>query len=364
MEPKPLVDTLVLGRATANADHRSALDRRRRRTAAGGAALLVASALAAAGWAIASGPGSDSDVQPPRPEGPARNGALVSIIGTSFVPVRGAIPDADGPDAEEAARLTSFHVNPTSPVSFSADGTLMLVQDQDGSLVLRDLWTGEARTVGACAPRWCAATLSPDGTTVALAADSGTGRGIDLLAVSDGTTEHLSLSGMVAYTPSWSPDGTRLAFVGKAGIHVVGRDGSGLRLVSPAVPPPSDRPSWSPDGSRLTFVRWEPESFDLGAEMWAAGAADHTLVVLDVGSGVLDELRDVGTCLCLHVPWPQAVWSPDGSLIAVVTVHERPGGVGTARGGGVWVVHPDGSGWRQVSALPPGTRLAWHPLVD
>ena len=363
MEPEPLVDTVVLGRATGTADHGSV--RRRPRRAAGGVALLVACALAAAGWAVARGPGSDREVERARPDGPVRNGALVSNNGAAFVPVRTAIPDAYGPDAEESARITSFDVSPTSPVSFSADGTLMLVQDETGWLALRDLWTGDVRRLGACSPRWCGATLSPDGTTVALAGeDSGTGRGIDLMTVSDGTTDHLSIKGMVARTPSWSPDGTRLAFVGEAGIHVVDRDGSGLRLVSSAVPPPMDRPSWSPDGSRLTFARWEPDSEDLDAEM-SLGAADFTLVVLDVGSGILDELRDLGTCFCVSIPWPQAIWSPDGSFIAAVTVHNPPrGGVGAARGGGVWLVHPDGSGWRQVSALPPGQRLAWHPLVE
>jgi Tol biopolymer transport system component len=52
--------------------------------------------------------------------------------------------------------------------------------------------------------------------------------------------------------PSWSPDGSRLAFVRSGRIHVVGADGGGLRRVVGGF---GSQPVWSPDGRRIAFVR-------------------------------------------------------------------------------------------------------------
>jgi len=56
-------------------------------------------------------------------------------------------------------------------------------------------------------------------------------------------------------SPSWSPDGRRLAFmkgsVPSEGIYVVQADGSGMILVARG---DSGGPSWSPDGRRIAFA--------------------------------------------------------------------------------------------------------------
>jgi TolB protein len=58
------------------------------------------------------------------------------------------------------------------------------------------------------------------------------------------------------YSPSWSPHGTKLAFVrstgsGRAGIYLVRRDGSGLRRLTRR----GGGPAWSPNGRWIAFVR-------------------------------------------------------------------------------------------------------------
>jgi len=57
--------------------------------------------------------------------------------------------------------------------------------------------------------------------------------------------------------PSWSPDGTRIAFRGGDGnsqIYVMNADGSGVtRLTNNS---DNDwQPAWSPDGSRIAFTK-------------------------------------------------------------------------------------------------------------
>ena len=57
--------------------------------------------------------------------------------------------------------------------------------------------------------------------------------------------------------PSWSPDGTMIAFqLSKdgSGIYVVNVDGTGLRRLSPT-PGFDATPSWSPDGTKIIYIR-------------------------------------------------------------------------------------------------------------
>ena len=74
-----------------------------------------------------------------------------------------------------------------------------------------------------------------------------------------------------AFSPVWSPDGARVAFVGDVGgnyapgrasrssLYVANRDGTGLRLIQRLgtiagdFTQQTDAPAWSPDGSRIAF---------------------------------------------------------------------------------------------------------------
>jgi Tol biopolymer transport system component len=51
--------------------------------------------------------------------------------------------------------------------------------------------------------------------------------------------------------PSWSPDGSKLAFERRGRVYVVRADGRGLRRVTRRV---GGQPAWSPDGRRIAFV--------------------------------------------------------------------------------------------------------------
>jgi Tol biopolymer transport system component len=61
-----------------------------------------------------------------------------------------------------------------------------------------------------------------------------------------------------AYSPAWSPDGSRLAYVpnrsGDEEVYVANADGTRLRRLT-RLPGPDLAPAWSPDGRRLVWSR-------------------------------------------------------------------------------------------------------------
>jgi Tol biopolymer transport system component len=200
---------------------------------------------------------------------------------------------------------------------------------------------------------------------VALVAREGDPR-IELRPVGDGPVEHLSTPGTDIHSPVWSPDGSRLAYVAEEGLFLVGRDGSDPRLLLPSL---TDGllmvgPSWSPDGSRLAFAQPQARA---GEDSEPPGLVGHrfVLTVLDSESGTPQLTRDVGSCYCLGIAAPEAVWSPDGELIAVNAVgNGSRDRVDAARADGVYVVRPDGSGWRLISSIAVSAGLSWQPLVE
>jgi hypothetical protein len=67
-----------------------------------------------------------------------------------------------------------------------------------------------------------------------------------------------ALAAGIGYSPSWSPDGTRLAFsdasLGDLSLSVVGVNGRGARSVLAIPGQTFEEPTWSPDGNALGFL--------------------------------------------------------------------------------------------------------------
>jgi len=106
-------------------------------------------------------------------------------------------------------------------------------------------------------PSW-----SPDGTRIAFSAPDTDGDTEIYTMSSDGIeVRQLTRNHTNEWFPSWSPDGSRVAFVseraGDSEIYTMSADGTDIRQLtddesddwSPTLP------SWSPDGSRIAFFQ-------------------------------------------------------------------------------------------------------------
>jgi Tol biopolymer transport system component/DNA-binding winged helix-turn-helix (wHTH) protein len=151
--------------------------------------------------------------------------------------------------------------------AFSPDGTLVAFRQSDGGSnagIYAAVVGGEksirlTNESGDCCPTW-----SPDGRQIAFARYSGNSFSIFTIPALGGTERRLyrgpdHLGGGL----SWSPDGSLIAFSEspesdptRAWISVLSVSDSSIRKISSPPPGWIDRsPSYSPDGSRLAFIR-------------------------------------------------------------------------------------------------------------
>lgn len=149
----------------------------------------------------------------------------------------------------------------------------------------------------------------------------------------------------VSSGPRWSPDGTKLAFINDADALVIANaDGSGQRVVIQNVD--FFTPSWSPNGRRLAFYRTvdPPERFEgrpCTIRLWIVDAAGTNERRFDpLGDG------------CDFPP----MWSPDGTLVAYNVIQAKPDAPFQLS-----VVAVDGGG--SVVTLPDTNTGTWQPFL-
>ena len=184
---------------------------------------------------------------------------------------------------------------------------------------------------------------SPDGTLIVFTHDR-----LIYVAKFDGTSVRPLFEadkyGHADYSSSFSPDGSRLAFVThrhreRINVREIGIsdiDGSNYQRLTD-----NDHfdtnPVWSPDGSRLAFVTYAGGYAGIGA----IGADGRDLRVL--------------TPSHLHATGHAPVWSPDGRRIAFLAFDRR----GEFRNPNLYTILRDGRDLRMISRATIGP--AWSP---
>ena len=196
--------------------------------------------------------------------------------------------------------------------------------------------------------------LSPDGKQIVFAALG------DIWVLTKGNSQPKSLTNDVYLDadPTWSPDGTQLAFIsdrqGNMDLWVrVLKTGEDHRLVD--LPDDVSYPTWSPDGKRIAFYQGDPRN------VWGRG----TLNTVELATGKIDKHHE-----SIFVP-SQPSWSPDGHTIALSALDVYSSRYREGKSDITLVTidgSADGSGDRHVSPVAErtlGTRgkngPAWSP---
>lgn len=167
---------------------------------------------------------------------------------------------------------------------------------------------------------------------------------IFVVRLSDGAITDLTNDPATDHSPSWSPDGTRIAFAsdrdGTTELYLMNADGSGLSRLTYGIGA-EGRASWSPDGTRLVFT------------CSVAGNRDLCSIAAD-GSALTRLTTDPSDDF-------DPAFSPDGTRLVFATRRYDP----SLSKANIAVLSLDGGGVTRVTSRSGRFgQPAWSPSAD
>ncbi|MFO7699104.1 MAG: hypothetical protein R6W79_00660 [Acidimicrobiia bacterium] len=269
-----------------------------------------------------------------------------------------ALPPDDGPVAYMAS-MSEHHPDGKIAILDGRGDIYLMESDGTGLLQLTDPWNSGGSVV-----LW-----SPDGLTLAFTSngyyeegDAGmyvtTLDGDARRVTPDGFGDGDSVAVPYSWSPSWSPDGAKILFVGWSdpGIYTADVATGTIELVVSPEPQIDEiqigfeSPTFSPDGSRIAYVKrttailasgtWPPRSRVLRSGAIFVADADGSNAVR-----ITNSLAPPGSSTTYVDDDHSPVWSPDGTSLAFVSGSGVQGEVAAV----LVVVNPDGSGRRVLT---------------
>jgi len=220
------------------------------------AAALLAVALAGVMLFVGSRPPA------PLPFGPARNGSILTGVGTELW-----LADADGTNPHKLAIGLGEAVSPV----FSPDGTRVAFLTRAPGSKAYSVYVANADGSGARSvtgemqvnsPSLGGVTWSPDGTKLMLESFDGLVNRIYVVGADGSGLHPITDAEAHRRTPAWSPDGSLILYQltlrnGKTFLAVSNPDGTGERRILPSERSDASfrGASWTRDG-RIVYFRW------------------------------------------------------------------------------------------------------------
>jgi TolB protein len=273
---------------------------------------------------------------------------------------------AQSQTAPVAARSGAAAATPRSKIAFTSvlnrsrrESSELYVMNADGSgkrRLSRSPWVGTG-TIVVASPSW-----SPDGRKLAFANRLGVAAGLchragpcndEIFVINaDGSgLRRLTRNAAADGHPAWSPDGKKIAFLSRrdgtgADVFVMNADGSDERNLT-RKPGEEDGLEWSPDGRAILF-----SAVPSGQPLWVGGSRSASGPYRDV---YVMNADGSGQRNLTHTTEAEeyGAWSPDGRTIAF--------SANDGRSTRIFVVNVDGSGKRALTRASPETFLFWSP---